>query len=92
MARIPRSTSLKIFEQNFGEWMMTTSMLLMAFAMLIGICWWTPTLIGYPFFLLYTRVFGWTLSPSESFWVTHALSFLVWLLVWLLRQIRNLFD
>lgn len=93
MANIPRILARGIgSKSSITEWIFSGIILLIAFGMLFGIVWWIPTVIGYPFYVLYTKLMYLTLSPSESFWVTVAMIFFVWLLAWLLRQIRNLFD
>ena len=92
MADMSKIGSMLFFERSYWEWTVSIVMLLVTLGILIGICWWIPTIVGYPFYLVYSRAFGWALNPAESFWATFALSFFVWLLSWLLRQIRNLFD
>jgi hypothetical protein len=84
MTRMPRYFGGKGFAAREWGWS------LIFIGIFLTICWWLPTILGFPFYLLYVKVFGWTLSSSESFWVTLALTFLVLLLIYFIRRVTEI--
>lgn len=91
MAHIPRIIARA--SQGWSgvtEWAFMAIIIMFAVGMLMLLGWMIPLVLGYPFYLVYTKLFSFGVSPAESFWLTLALTYFVWLLTWFVKRLDSI--
>jgi hypothetical protein len=91
MAHIPRIIARASHGwSSVTEWAFMAIIIMIALGMLVLLGWIIPLILGYPFYLVYTKLFSLGVNPAESFWFTLALSYFVWLLTWCVKRLDSI--